>query len=164
MVVVVTETWLKVEVSQHKSATTVVRQRIRVLRIRLTYQPLWPSGLGSYSVCKRFAVQTLLWSLSSFLNLNIFLYEKTHSLLKAQRNFTVYLTNLKLTDTTKYQERKASTQHQYQPLLQKIYFLMSNILFVQNKKAFYLGNDYCYLKAVHFKEVLVLRSEAESFL
>ena len=30
------ETWLKVEVSQHRLATPVVRQRIRVLRIRLT--------------------------------------------------------------------------------------------------------------------------------
>ena len=38
------ETWLKVEVSRHKSATAFVRQRIRVLRICLTYQASWASG------------------------------------------------------------------------------------------------------------------------
>ena len=26
-------------------------------------EALWPSGLGNYLVCKRFAVQTRLWSL-----------------------------------------------------------------------------------------------------
>ena len=36
---------------------------IRVLRIRLAYYALWPSGIGKYFLCKRFAVQTLLWPL-----------------------------------------------------------------------------------------------------
>ena len=29
----------------------------------LGHKALWPSGLGNYIICKRFAVQTLLWSL-----------------------------------------------------------------------------------------------------
>ena len=64
------QTWLQVEVSQQKSATTVVRLRIQVLRIRLTYQASWPSGLGNYFACKKFAVQTLLWSLEFVIETN----------------------------------------------------------------------------------------------
>ena len=29
---------------------------------------LWPSGLGKYTACKRFAVQTLLWSAEIFIH------------------------------------------------------------------------------------------------
>ena len=31
---------------------------------------LWPSGLGNFIVCKRFAVQTLLWSLGFVIQIN----------------------------------------------------------------------------------------------
>ena len=31
---------------------------------------LWPSGLGNFIVCKRFAVQTLLWSLEFVIQIN----------------------------------------------------------------------------------------------
>ena len=30
----------------------------------------WPSGLGNYFICKRFAVQTLLWSLEFVIQIN----------------------------------------------------------------------------------------------
>ena len=32
---------------------------------------LWPSGLGNYFVCKRFAVQTLLWPLEFVIQINL---------------------------------------------------------------------------------------------
>ena len=32
---------------------------------------LWPSGLGNYFVCKRFAVQTLLWLLEFVIQINL---------------------------------------------------------------------------------------------
>ena len=35
---------------------------------------LWPSGLGNYFVCKRFAGQTLLWSLEFVIQINEYLY------------------------------------------------------------------------------------------
>ena len=31
----------------------------------------WPSGLGNYFVCKRFAVQTILWSLEFVIQINL---------------------------------------------------------------------------------------------
>ena len=65
------ETQLKVKVSQHKSATPVVKQRIRVLPIRLTYQALWPRGLGNYFVSKRFAILILLWALEFVIQINL---------------------------------------------------------------------------------------------
>ena len=35
------------------------------------YMALWTSGLGSYFVCKRFTVQTLLWSLEFVNQINL---------------------------------------------------------------------------------------------
>ena len=32
---------------------------------------LWPNGLGNYFICKRFAVQTLLWSLGFVIQINL---------------------------------------------------------------------------------------------
>ena len=32
---------------------------------------LWPSGLGNYFVCRRFPVQTLLWSLEFVIQINL---------------------------------------------------------------------------------------------
>ena len=32
---------------------------------------MWPSGLGNYFVCKRFAVHTLLWSLEFAIQINL---------------------------------------------------------------------------------------------
>ena len=37
---------------------------------------LWPGGLGNYFVCKRFAVQTLLWSLEFVIQINLKLSSK----------------------------------------------------------------------------------------
>ena len=34
-------------------------------------QVIWPSGFGNYFVCKRFVVQTLLWSLEFVIQINI---------------------------------------------------------------------------------------------
>ena len=61
----------KVEVLQLRLAVPVVSQRIRVLRIRLIYQTLWPSELGNGITCKMFAVQTLLWSLEVVIYQNV---------------------------------------------------------------------------------------------
>ena len=44
---------------------------IQVLWIRLAYYALWPRGLGNYLICKRFAVQTLLWSLEFVIKINL---------------------------------------------------------------------------------------------
>ena len=35
------------------------------------HMALWPSGLGNYLICKRFAVQTLLWSLEFVIQINL---------------------------------------------------------------------------------------------
>ena len=35
------------------------------------YVALWPTGLGNYFVCKRFAVQTLLWSLEFVIQISL---------------------------------------------------------------------------------------------
>ena len=37
----------------------------------LTHLALSPSGLGNYFICKRFAVQTLLWSLEFAIQINL---------------------------------------------------------------------------------------------
>ena len=55
----------------YRSATTVVRQGILVLPIHLTYQALWPSGLGNDFICKRFTVQILLRSLGFVIKKNL---------------------------------------------------------------------------------------------
>ena len=47
------------------------RLQNRVLRIRQTYWAWWPGRLGNYLVCKRFAVQTLLWSLEFVIQINL---------------------------------------------------------------------------------------------
>ena len=39
--------------------------------IQSSYLTLWPSGLGNYFVCKRFTVETLLWSLESVIQINL---------------------------------------------------------------------------------------------
>ena len=39
--------------------------------IKSRYLTLWPSGLGNDFVCKRFAVQTLLWSLEFVIQINL---------------------------------------------------------------------------------------------
>ena len=44
---------------------------LRISCIRSSYLTLWPSGLGNYFVCKRFAVQTLLWSLEFVIEINL---------------------------------------------------------------------------------------------
>ena len=65
------QTWLEVEFSQLRSATPVVSYRIWVRRVHLTCKALWSSGLGHSVVSKKFAIQTLLWTLIYVIRQNL---------------------------------------------------------------------------------------------
>ena len=39
--------------------------------LRISCESLWPIGWGNYFVCKRFAFQTLLWSLEFVIQINL---------------------------------------------------------------------------------------------
>ena len=45
--------------------------RITTIFLRNNYNSSWPSGLSNYFVCKRFGVQTLLWSLEFVIQTNL---------------------------------------------------------------------------------------------
>ena len=63
------QTWLEVQVCQLRSATLV---ELGYSNLGTPSWPtLWPSGLGNYFACKRFTVQTLLWSLEFMILQNL---------------------------------------------------------------------------------------------
>ena len=63
--ILVTTGGFELQISEISSNPSVV------LLIRLTYYVLWRNGLGSYFVCKRFTVQTFLWSLEFAIQIHL---------------------------------------------------------------------------------------------
>ena len=57
--------------SDHRSVSTVNLLHKKSLPNLLGHKLLWPSGLGNDFECKRFTVQTLLWSLEFVIQINL---------------------------------------------------------------------------------------------
>ena len=54
--------------SDHRRVWTANLLNLAWISLRIVF---WPSGLGNYFVCKRFAVQILIWSLEFVIQINL---------------------------------------------------------------------------------------------